>query len=781
MPQGAGTAAGPGYRFSNDKVSAHGYGRDGAASRGYWECATGAGVPASGQRSRVCRISACGAGPAVGGLLWPRATTRRRRRRRRIALKQTIVSVPRQAYHPVDWFQLVRRVRHETAQRRSRQGHRDFRRSRKSLTTGQCARAVGDSRLSSAPACGSTLDLTDRPARPDVRRAVHVHLRRLPDRDFDRYSFKQWSVDLRQHIPIVAGARTIVLRAVRDRRHAERRSGSAVLLPADVGRRVHAARIWPIPVCATGTSFASGGVPVRAQRVHDGCVFYDAGKVGHRKQRYELRRPAVRLGLRRALRVHVRTCPCAPSRVRARRDRGSSSSSAMSSSLSHRRLAAVAVALPHGRRSGWAAAQRFYPDDPLWLDDDRAFDATKARKRPSSARAMTFVMKSFGEARRSPRHSRPEHEHTRRGAGLELVHESDRPAADALDEIRTGPDTFEHFDVTDWVIVRDKGAPGFQPGFRAVRCARQARRRAQLYQLEGDTEDYPELASGVGNDWHVLLPRHRLQRGGHLHRQCGSEANHDCAESATLRDASGRRPFKQATTSTGSSGCWREESGRHLSHDGEPVRGGKAARILHYFGTRPDDPNDIYPHEHRRELRANRVFCAWLNHDDSRAHQHARHARRRAKAASGSSTTCSTSARCSAARRAAGRASGTCTKAPPRGRRWLTFGFWMQPWQLHQIPVRSAGVGGPRRGDAFEPEKWKPEYPNPAFDNMRPDDAFWAARIVAAFSDEAIAAIVRKAKYSDPKRDRLPDRRVDQTPRQDRQGLAERRQSGRGL
>ena len=32
---------------------------------------------------------------------------------------------------------------------------------------------------------------------------------------------------------------------------------------------------------------------------------------------------------------------------------------------------------------------------------------------------------------------------------------------------------------------------------------------------------------------------------------------------------------------------------------------------------------------------------------------------------------------------------------------------------------------------------------------MRPDDAFWGARIVAAFSDAAIRAIVGKAAYSD--------------------------------
>ena len=30
---------------------------------------------------------------------------------------------------------------------------------------------------------------------------------------------------------------------------------------------------------------------------------------------------------------------------------------------------------------------------------------------------------------------------------------------------------------------------------------------------------------------------------------------------------------------------------------------------------------------------------------------------------------------------------------------------------------------------------------------MRPDDAFWAARIVAQFSDEALAAIVKKAQF----------------------------------
>jgi hypothetical protein len=50
-----------------------------------------------------------------------------------------------------------------------------------------------------------------------------------------------------------------------------------------------------------------------------------------------------------------------------------------------------------------------------------------------------------------------------------------------------------------------------------------------------------------------------------------------------------------------------------------PLLPGKRLGGFRFYGTRPDDPNDVFPHEHRRELRGYGTFSAWLNHVDAKS------------------------------------------------------------------------------------------------------------------------------------------------------------------
>jgi hypothetical protein len=49
-----------------------------------------------------------------------------------------------------------------------------------------------------------------------------------------------------------------------------------------------------------------------------------------------------------------------------------------------------------------------------------------------------------------------------------------------------------------------------------------------------------------------------------------------------------------------------------------------------------------------------------------------------------------------------------------------------------------------------EPRLWKPYYPNLAYEDLEEEDARWAARLIARFPDELIAAVVALARYSNP-------------------------------
>jgi hypothetical protein len=80
----------------------------------------------------------------------------------------------------------------------------------------------------------------------------------------------------------------------------------------------------------------------------------------------------------------------------------------------------------------------------------------------------------------------------------------------------------------------------------------------------------------------------------------------------------------------------------------------------------------------------------------------------------------------------------------------LTLGFAVPPY-LRADPGAIPPSAGWWTSAGFDPPSWKPNYPNPAFANMRADDAFWGARLVMRFSDDALRTIVREVGYDDPR------------------------------
>ena len=205
---------------------------------------------------------------------------------------------------------------------------------------------------------------------------------------------------------------------------------------------------------------------------------------------------------------------------------------------------------------------------------------------------------------------------------------------------------------------------------------------------------------------------------------------------------------------------------------------GKPLGNFRYHGTRPDDPNDIVPHEHRRELRGARVFGAWLNHDDSRGvnsldmlesrdgRGYIKHYMFDFGSTLGSGTVF-------AQRERAGN-----RVHPPVGRRLpdaCVAGVLHAPLDDDRLSGCAAG-GRTIRRRCLRSREMAAEYPNPAFDNMRPDDAFWAAKIVARFTDDMIRAIVAKARYTDPARNRLHHQDDHQATRQSPADVVERGQ-----
>jgi hypothetical protein len=270
-----------------------------------------------------------------------------------------------------------------------------------------------------------------------------------------------------------------------------------------------------------------------------------------------------------------------------------------------------------------------------------------------------------------------------------------------------------------------------------------------VYLIKLDPAANPELPSSV----EVISTKIFHAIGYHVPEDyivTFDESRLEVAPGATIRTNVGvRRPVRSADVAAWLKDTPRTDGGRIRALASRYVPG-KVVGQYRYTGTRPDDPNDIYPHERRRELRGLRVFAAWLNHDDARSinsidayveengRRYIRHYLQDFGSNLGSGST-------SAQQPRAGYE--YLIEGDKIAKGLLSFGFYNRDWTKVQYPASPAL--GNVEADFFEPWKWKTEYPQPAFGQMDAADAFWAARIASRFTNETITAIVEAGRLSD--------------------------------
>jgi hypothetical protein len=413
--------------------------------------------------------------------------------------------------------------------------------------------------------------------------------------------------------------------------------------------------------------------------------------------------------------------------------------------MCQRRCVALLLAV-----SGALEGAKFYPDDPLEREP-APLPVNKAtpRKLSDVYDLFSHVFATPGE-KQMPERVVPAKDVNTLGEVLDGAWYESRQGRRrmSIPQLIAGPGDSTPPADGPWSVVSAK-TEGVTPGF-LVRDT-----RGQLFFIKFDPIGHAEMATAadvisskffyalgyhVPENYVVYFTRDRLQAGN----------------GATVRDPRGqKRPLSSRDIGEILLRTPRDSNGRHRATASRVIPG----VILHayrYYGTRSDDPNDIVPHEHRRSLRGLHVFSAWLGHEDSRAintldvlvdegkQRYVKHFLIDFGSTLGSASTKENSPRSGFEQFFTWKSSA---------KEFFSLGLWVPPWsRIHYPNLPSVGRFS---AEQFDPVKWTPEYPNPAFDNRTPDDTFWAARQVMRFSDDEIRAMVKTGVYTDPAAERL--------------------------
>jgi hypothetical protein len=384
---------------------------------------------------------------------------------------------------------------------------------------------------------------------------------------------------------------------------------------------------------------------------------------------------------------------------------------------------------------------RFYPDDPIAREPESQ-DASKAAPYDQS-QMYELVYNLFVTSKYEPSGLRAKNINT-----IDEVPDSswftNRIGTRTItnEELVRGANVGTPPDPSKWVLTREK-ISGAHPGFTAKDA------KGETWFLDFDPTYFPEGATAA-----VAIATKIFWALGYNQVESFlttlDPKNTTIDPDATVRRPSGKRtPFTQDDMNAILEGVARSADGTYRVIAGRQLPG-KILGGYQYKGTRPDDPNDLVPHEQRRELRALRVFGAWTNLTDL-------------KSANSLDTLITENGKTIVKHylQDVGSTFGMCNdlhewdlsyeyflEGGPSWKRFFTLGFGLSPWQTADY-VEYPSVGK-FEGKAFDPRKWRPQTPTTAYMELRDDDAFWAARRVAAFTDELIRAAVHTGEFSNP-------------------------------
>jgi hypothetical protein len=406
-------------------------------------------------------------------------------------------------------------------------------------------------------------------------------------------------------------------------------------------------------------------------------------------------------------------------------------------------LAASLAAAVAGTMLASAASPKFYADDPVWIERDTQ-DASSIT--PLEVDLFVDLASNLAAGTKVAPPVRAGNVNT-----IDEVPDSswftNRLGSRAMSpaEIANGPNTTAGPAAGIWTITSSK-SDGVTPGFTVKDVT------GQRWFLKFDPPGHRGMATGT----EVAVTKLMWALGYHVPENHIAYVSRDqlvIGEGAKFtppgRDS---RAMRRGDIDNLLRRANRERDGSYRVVASKALPGKPVGRVR-FVDTRPDDPNDIVPHQNRRELRAYGVFAAWLNHVDAKAinsldvlvTENGKSFVRHYLIDFGSSLG-------SGGVAPADYWAGSEYLVQPRdvAKQMVTFGLTAPKWRTAPF-YESRAIGRlPLRNADFNPDLWKTRVPNQAFLHARSDDKFWAARKLVALTSDMIRAAVRTGEFGDP-------------------------------